>query len=97
MAGAVFSAHQGMSGRFREATFSKVGLQIHSGRILGSILADFLRFVGFFEVRLGSIFDQNRQFFGAPNFNDFLVYFWEGSAAGADLIWETSARFLLSE
>ena len=86
-----------MSGRVREATFSKEGLQMHSGRILGSVVADFLRFVGFVEVRLGSIFDQNRQFFGAPNFNDFLVYFWEGSAAGADLIWETSARFLLSE
>ena len=29
--------------------------------------------------------------------NPFLNYFWEGPAAGAGLIWETSARFLISE
>ena len=36
--------HSGLSGRVREATFSKVGFQIHSGGVPGSIFADFLRF-----------------------------------------------------
>jgi hypothetical protein len=41
MAGVMFSAHEGVSGRVREATFSRLGLQTHSGGVLGSFLADF--------------------------------------------------------
>ena len=44
MAGAMFSAHKGVSGRVREATFSTLGLQTYSGGVLGSIFVDFLRF-----------------------------------------------------
>ena len=44
MAGAMFSAHKGVSGRVREATFSTLGLQTYSGGVLGRILVDFLRF-----------------------------------------------------
>ena len=36
MAGVMFSAHKGVSGRVREATFSTLGLQTHSGGVLGS-------------------------------------------------------------
>ena len=31
-------------------------------------------------------FAEKMQFFGEPNFNDFLIYFLEGPAAGVDLI-----------
>ena len=41
IAGAMISAHEGGSGRVREATFSRPGLQTHSGGVLGSIFADF--------------------------------------------------------
>ena len=37
IAGAMFSAHKGVSGRVREATFSRLGLQTLFGGVLGSI------------------------------------------------------------
>ena len=70
-----------------ETIAKKVYKKTSKNRILESILADFLRFWWFLEVRLGSIFEQNMNFFGVQNFNEFLVYFWEGPAAGAGLIW----------
>ena len=90
MAGAMFAAHEGVSGRVREATFSRLGLQTHSGGVLGSILADFKRFGVPFGVHFGSIVDLKRRLFSGPNFRHFLGDFWEGPAAGADLIWGLS-------
>ena len=55
MAGVMFSAHKGVSGRVREATFSRLGLQMHSGGVLGSILADFECFGVPFGTHFGSI------------------------------------------
>ena len=55
MAGAMFSAHKGVSGRVREATFSRLRLQTLFGRVLGSIFADFKRFWVPFAVHFGSI------------------------------------------
>ena len=52
----------------------------------GEHFGRFFRILVMLEVRLGSIFQQNMQLFGEPNFNEFLVYFWEGPAAGAGLI-----------
>ncbi len=83
MAGAAFSAHEGVWGRVREATFSGLGLQTHSGGVLGSIFADFRRFWVPFGVHLGSILGLKRCFFSGPNFSHFLEHFWEGPAAGA--------------
>ncbi len=60
MAGAMFAAHEGVSGRVLEATFSRLGLQTHSGGVLGSILADFRRFGVPFGVHLGSILGLKR-------------------------------------
>ncbi len=60
MAGAMFAAHEGVSGRVREATFSRPGLQTHSGGVLGSILADFRRFWVPFGVHFGSILGLKR-------------------------------------
>ena len=37
IAGAMFSAHKGVSGRVREATFSRLGLKTLFGGVLGSI------------------------------------------------------------
>ena len=53
MAGAMFSAHKGVSGRVREATFSTLGLQTYSGGVLGSILVIFFRFWVPFGVHFG--------------------------------------------
>ena len=39
--GAMIAAREGASGRVREAIFSRPGLQIHSGGVLGSNFADF--------------------------------------------------------
>jgi len=58
MAGAVFSAYQGGSGRVREATFSRLGLQTFFGGVLGCIFCDFRRFWCPFGVPLGSFSDQ---------------------------------------
>ena len=44
MAGAMFSAHKGVSARVRERLFSTLGLQTHSGGVLGSIFVIFFRF-----------------------------------------------------
>ena len=76
MAGAMFAAHQGVSGRVREATFSRPGLQTHSGGVLGSILADFMRFWVPFGVHFGFILGLKRLLFSGPNFRHFLEDFW---------------------
>ena len=76
MAGAMFSAHEGVSERVREATFSRLGLQTHSGGVLGSIFVDFRRFWVAFGVHFGSIFGLKRRPFSGLNFSDFLVQFW---------------------
>ena len=55
MAGAMFSAHKGVSGRIREAIFSRLDLQTHSGGILGSIFADLGGFWMPLGVHLGFI------------------------------------------
>ncbi len=44
MAGAMFPAYKGVSGRVREATFSRLGLQTLFGEVLGCIFDDFRRF-----------------------------------------------------
>ena len=61
MAGAMFSAHKGVSGRVREATFSRLGLQTHSGGVRGSISADFRRFWVLFGIHLGYSSGVNRR------------------------------------
>jgi len=71
MAGAMFSAHKGVSGRVREATFSRLGLQTHSGGVLGSILGDFRRFWLPCGVHFGSILGLKRRLFSGPNFSQF--------------------------
>ena len=50
----VREAYEGVSGRLWEATFSRLRLQTLSGGVLGSILADFMRFWVPFEAPLGS-------------------------------------------
>ena len=55
MAGAMFSAHKGVSGRVREATFSTLGLQTYSGGVLGSILVIFFLFWVPFGLHFGSL------------------------------------------
>ena len=55
MAGAMFSAHKGVSGRVREATFSRLGLKTFFGGVLGSIFCDFMRLWVPFGVHFGSI------------------------------------------
>ena len=75
MAGAMFSAHEGVSERVREATFSRLGLQTHSGGVLGSIFVDFRRFWVAFGVHFGSILDLKRRFFAGPDFRYFSVQF----------------------
>jgi len=54
----VREAYGEVSGRLWEATFSRLRLQTLSGRVPGSILADFRRFWVPFGVPLGSIWDQ---------------------------------------
>jgi hypothetical protein len=55
MAGAMFSAHEGVSGRVREATFPRLRLQTLFGGVLGSIFTDFKRLWEPFEDNFGSI------------------------------------------
>ena len=52
----------------------------------GKHFGRFFRILVMLEVRLRSSFQQNMQLLWEPNFNEFLVYFWEGPAAGAGLI-----------
>ena len=68
MAGAMFSAHKGVSGRVREATFSSLGLQTHSGGVLESIFADFRRFWVPFGIHFGSLVDQKKRLFCRSDF-----------------------------
>ena len=56
----VREAYEGVSGRLWEATFSRLRLQTLSGGVLGSILADFMRFWVPFEAPLGSNWEQKR-------------------------------------
>ncbi len=68
MAGVMFSTHKGVSGRVREATFSTLGLQTHSGGVLGSIFADFKRFWVPFGVHFGFLLDIKRRLFCRSDF-----------------------------
>ena len=58
----VWEAYEGVSGGLWEATFSRLRLQTLSGGVLGSILADFMRFGVPFEAPLGSNWGQKKAF-----------------------------------
>ena len=90
MAGTVREAYGEVSGRVREATFSRLRLQTLFGGVLGSIFADFRLFWLSFGEPWAPFWHQKSDFFQGLHFSQFLDQFWQGPAAGAGLIWGPS-------
>jgi hypothetical protein len=90
MAGTVREAYGEVSGRVWEATFSRLRLQSLFGGVFGSIFADSRRFWLSFGSLWAPFWHQKSDLFQGLHFSQFLDQFWEGPAAGADLIWGPS-------